>query len=356
MPRRVFGLLLALSVSVVPPQARAGADPRPQAAGSLDDFESEPVGWKFVGGEEFPGAKGSLKRDTDQVHGGKGSYRLDADFRGGGAYVGCWKDIKPGDLPDVDGFRVWVRDRGLRRLGVRIVDDTGQCHQGSVVLPAGAGDAWREVALNVREIVGGEHWGGANDGRWHGPPKGLGLNIGKDSPERGGRQSGDTLDRRLCSAVPVAAGRARPSPPARSIPAPAGPDTARGSPYVTGTPSRSGRVAASSSTSSTRRARWSPRRTTIRPCRRSPGRAGSNTAERPSCRPTWRRAAMTWSSASGTPGPPRRGGGNRLFGVGPSELTALPGNACKVRTLDVSARCRAAQAPTADPRPEQPTA
>jgi hypothetical protein len=28
------------------------------------------------------------------------------------------------------------------------------------------------MVLKVRDLVGGEHWGGANDGKWHGPRKG----------------------------------------------------------------------------------------------------------------------------------------------------------------------------------------
>ncbi|MDR3618595.1 MAG: glycoside hydrolase family 16 protein [Paludisphaera borealis] len=150
----------------------------------LDDFEAEPRGWKFVGGEEFPGAKGSLARDASRSHGGKASYKLDADFRGGGAYVGSWKDLEPLGLPDVAEFRLSVHARNLGRLGVRIVDDTGQCHQKTVDLPNAAGEGWCEVVLKVRDLVGGEHWGGANDGAWHGPPKGLGLNIGKDAVGR----------------------------------------------------------------------------------------------------------------------------------------------------------------------------
>ena len=90
-----------------------GADRPPSAAVPIDDFEGEPKGWKFVGGEEFPGAKGSFVRDTGRSHGGKASYRLDADFRGGGAYVGCWKDLARPGLPDVDEFRLWVLPRNL---------------------------------------------------------------------------------------------------------------------------------------------------------------------------------------------------------------------------------------------------
>jgi Glycosyl hydrolases family 16 len=161
------------------PAAEAPLQETKQATIPLDDFESEPRGWKFIGGEEFPGAKGSLARDASRAHAGKVSYKLDADFRGGGAYVGSWRDLEPLGLPEIEAFRMLVRAEGLKRLGVRVVDDTGQCHQSSIDLPAATGDGWREVTLKVRDLVGGEHWGGANDGAWHGSPKGLGLNIGK---------------------------------------------------------------------------------------------------------------------------------------------------------------------------------
>lgn len=164
-----------------PAHARVAEDsPRKVAAAGvlIDDFEADSRGWKFIGGEEFPGAKGSSARDTGRAGGGKSSYRLDADFRGGGAYVGSWKDLETLALPDIEEFQLRVRARNLRRLGVRLVDETGQCHQGSVELPTAGADGWGEVVLKVRGLVGGEHWGGAGDGAWHGPPKGLGLNIG----------------------------------------------------------------------------------------------------------------------------------------------------------------------------------
>ena len=146
----------------------------------LDDFAGGMAGWKFVGGEEFPGAKGSLTLDPKAGVDGGAGLRLDADFRGGGVYVGCWRDLTSAGLPEITGFRLQVRAANVKRLGVRLVDQTGQCHQGAVDLPAGSADGWRELVIPVSAIVGGEHWGGVNDGVWHGVPKGLGLNLGKD--------------------------------------------------------------------------------------------------------------------------------------------------------------------------------
>ena len=82
----------------------------------LDDFEKAPQGWSFVGGEEFPGAKGSLVLDPAAAHGGSRSYRLSADFTGGGAYVGTWRALEGRDFSEI---RLWARAEGATRLGVR---------------------------------------------------------------------------------------------------------------------------------------------------------------------------------------------------------------------------------------------
>lgn len=147
---------------------------------SLDDFEAAPQGWEYVGGWEFPGAEGSPEWDSAAAHKGKGSLRLDADFSKGGAYVGIWKV-----LPDFKGqylkeIRVWVKSKGVVDIGVRILDESGQCHQRKNI-PLAKTDRWQEVILRVGDLVGEESWGGANDSKWHGPAKAFGVNIGTDS-------------------------------------------------------------------------------------------------------------------------------------------------------------------------------
>jgi hypothetical protein len=149
---------------------------------ALEDFENGAPGWGFVGGEEFPGAKGSLSIDATLAHQGSKSGKLSADFSGGGAYVGLWKDLSALQGQECSEIRLWVRSSGVTRLGVRLSDASEQCHQSSVALKPGPG--WQELILKVRDLVGGEHWGGANDGKWHGPAKGLGLNIDKSGAAR----------------------------------------------------------------------------------------------------------------------------------------------------------------------------
>lgn len=151
----------------------------------LDDCDTVSPPWKYVGGEEFPGAKGSLAIDAAVKHGGRGSFRLQGDFSGGGAYVGIWRDLT-GSLGgrDIREIRLWVRTRAVHSVGVRIADGSDQVHQKHVDIPA-APDQWQEVVLRIQDLVGGEHWGGADDGRWHGPAKGLGINLGKNSLKPG---------------------------------------------------------------------------------------------------------------------------------------------------------------------------
>ncbi|MCK4792663.1 MAG: glycoside hydrolase family 16 protein [Desulfobacteraceae bacterium] len=164
---------------------------------SLDDFEAAPQGWRYVGGEEFPGAQGSLEWDAAAAHKGKSSLRLDADFSKGGAYVGIWKV-----LPDFKGqylkeIRLWVKSKGVVNIGVRILDDTDQCHQKKRI-PLAKTDKWQEVVLRVSDLVGEESWGGANDAKWHGPAKAFGLNIGTDSLA-GGSKGTLWLDDATCT-------------------------------------------------------------------------------------------------------------------------------------------------------------
>ncbi len=154
----------------------------------LDDFESEPTRWRCVGGEEFPGARGALERDNEQCGEGQWSLRLSADFAEGGAYVGAWREMGDVEAPWLTGIRLSVRSRNVTEIGVRLSDSTGQCHQAKGV-GVQADGAWREVELRLADLVGSESWGGAADGRWHGPIAGFGINIGIDGLAEG--EAGD---------------------------------------------------------------------------------------------------------------------------------------------------------------------
>ena len=161
----------------------------------LNDFEADEKGWRYVGGEEFPGAKGSFSREG-------GAARLRADFGGGGAYVGGWRELALRGVRDLTELRFRAKADGVTRLGIRLSDATGQCHQRKG-FPLAATSEWQEVVLKIADLVGGEHWGGANDGRWHGPAQGFGINIGRDGLAAGRTQGELWIDDLRAVVVPA---------------------------------------------------------------------------------------------------------------------------------------------------------
>lgn len=143
----------------------------------VDDLERDAAGWEYVGGWEFPGAKGAAARDAGAAR-GRHAYRLDYDFTGGGAYVGVWKQLDTLQVPNVSEVRFWVKIHGtLSGVGIRLADGSDQVHQSYV--PLQATSDWQEVVVKIATATGGEHWAGANDGKWHPSIKGLGVNVGK---------------------------------------------------------------------------------------------------------------------------------------------------------------------------------
>lgn len=194
-PNKTALTLLVISVLLIGAAAPAQVD-----SISLDDFETPDESWTYVGGQEFPGAKGALQWDASNARSGNKSLKLHADFTGGGAYVGLWKVLPGPKDRDITDIRFWVKTQGVRALGLRILDDSGQCHQKKNV-PLKNTDQWQQLILPIRELIGDEHWGGANDGKWHGPAAAFGINIGADGLD--GKSGTLWLDDAACSLAPA---------------------------------------------------------------------------------------------------------------------------------------------------------
>jgi hypothetical protein len=146
----------------------------------LDDVLREgELDWSFNDGREFPGAKGSVGLVKDIPEAGVIAVKLQGDFTGGGAYVST--DHRLGGL-DVKAIRMRVLTSNVKSLNVRLGDGSGQCHQakGFTLTPDGQ---WHDVVIETAAVVGGEHWGGANDGTWHGNGQYISLLLGKGSAE-----------------------------------------------------------------------------------------------------------------------------------------------------------------------------
>jgi len=151
----------------------------------LDDFDKEPSGWKYIGGQEIPGAQGSLTMDKTTGHEGKGSYHLVGDFTGGGGYVGTWKDLPQRNFTEL---RIWLKAPNVRMIMARLVDGTDQCHQRHILLTPS--DDWQEVVLKFAGVQDQDRWGGPADGVWRGIAKGYALNLTSGS-FNGGAKKGE---------------------------------------------------------------------------------------------------------------------------------------------------------------------
>jgi len=197
--RAVIGMAAAF-VMTAPPPAAAGA-PQTRASGAdlaLILADKPGGGWAFDNGQEFAGAKGDLTLDDTVPPARRPALRLRGDFSGGGKYVqaGTALPAKP-----IDALSFWIKAPGAEMGTLRLTDSTGQCHQIKLKLESAAG--WQKVYLPVAElfrrmsaasslpiVARYEKWGGANDGKWHGPGKGLYILLGEGS---GGREKTGVL-------------------------------------------------------------------------------------------------------------------------------------------------------------------
>ena len=138
----------------------------------LIDAAKPAEGWTFNNGQEFPGATGKLEAM-------EGGLRLIGDFTGGGGYVQAQRSIA--DI-DVRVLSFDVRAEGSEEFTLRIGDGSEQCHQ--IVLKIDPAKSWQPVNLPLENffrdrgtagaltnIARYESWGGAKDGKWHGPAK-----------------------------------------------------------------------------------------------------------------------------------------------------------------------------------------
>ena len=141
----------------------------------LDDMLKEgEVDWGFNSGSEFAGAKGGVSIAQE---GGANVLRLLGDFSEGGVYVATDHAL---DGMDIISVRMKVRTRNTTTFTVAMGDGSGQTHQrrGFHLTPD---NQWREVVIETRAVTGSEHWGGANDGKWHAGAKYISLNIDNGS-------------------------------------------------------------------------------------------------------------------------------------------------------------------------------
>lgn len=160
---------------------------RAQQSVSLTPSSEPNFGWTYDNGREFGGgAAGKLAVDPDAKQNGQDSLRLDGDFSKAGKYVQAACKLPEEDIRELSFF---LRYPGRETLTLRVIDSTGQCHQINLKIPVS--DGWQQIVFPLKEFFDKrgtsealttvsryESWGGAKDGKWHGPGKALVLIVG----------------------------------------------------------------------------------------------------------------------------------------------------------------------------------
>ncbi|SDS46408.1 glycosyl hydrolase [Jiangella sp. DSM 45060] len=141
----------------------------------IGGFEGPSEGWALGLGPEFPGATGTFQRNDTYVMGGALAGVLHGDFTGGGNYVQISRPVSGLALRKLT---FWVRATTVQRVGLRVTDSTGQTHQQNLAFtPSGA---WQEIVVSDFDSGAGYlHFGGADDGVWHGPATRVALVLDK---------------------------------------------------------------------------------------------------------------------------------------------------------------------------------
>lgn len=170
----VMALSFARAEDAAPPPAPSGV----RAEIVLDEVLEGEFFWDLFVGQEVKGGKGALTLVKDEPSPGKYAMKLAADFTGGGIYVGARKGFEDFDLRDIKAIRMKVKAENADALTFRISDGTGQSFQKKGIKLQSDGQ-WHDLTIEPAALAGAEHWGGANDGKWHGAPRAMALLLTK---------------------------------------------------------------------------------------------------------------------------------------------------------------------------------
>lgn len=158
--------------------ANREASPTPPAVGServvcLGEFDRNLDGWIYYGGWEFPGAQGSVLRNSADARFGEGCLKLRGDFSKGGSYVAAHKTLSPVALTEL---RLWVRSPEVNSVWLRVQDATGQWFQFNGI-EIRTPDQWQQVVVKDFDKACDMTFGGANDRKFHQPATAIRICI-----------------------------------------------------------------------------------------------------------------------------------------------------------------------------------
>ncbi|WP_154793442.1 hypothetical protein [Occultella kanbiaonis] len=159
--------ILALAASAVTAlgatAAPLPAEPAPAATGQVvvGDFEPGSPDWDVY---TTGAASGAITLATEAPASGAGHGRIEASVPTGTFELARW----PGQI-EATALELQVRTADVDLVTLRLQDSTGQAHQQRVAVEPDA-EGWQ--TLRLEDFTSGDgylHFGGADDGVWHGP-------------------------------------------------------------------------------------------------------------------------------------------------------------------------------------------
>ncbi|WFB35952.1 sugar-binding protein [Kiritimatiellota bacterium B12222] len=174
-------------VTIIPRPITSEADAKASAGVPttlrLDEVIEGEHFWSYTNGPEFKGAKATLTLLENQPEAGMYAMKLTGDFTEGGGYVAVSRDLTEFGMKDLISLNIRYKSENLTRVGVQLKDGSGQIHQVKNI-PVISDGQWHTLRINPLEIAGGEHWGGAKDGKWHGAPQYFHFGVAKPGGDR----------------------------------------------------------------------------------------------------------------------------------------------------------------------------
>ncbi|OPA75124.1 hypothetical protein BVG16_21170 [Paenibacillus selenitireducens] len=153
---------------------------------AIGTFENAFDLWKLGLGTDFPGASSEYVRDSSDPKSGLYAGKLRGDFSAGGKYITLGKSFSPIAIQKI---AFWIKTTDASSISLRLKDATGQVHQQKISLSPTIN--WQKI--EIYKFDGGQNYlyfGGANDGKWHGPAQQIEILLEK-SGLNGGKSSGE---------------------------------------------------------------------------------------------------------------------------------------------------------------------
>ncbi len=143
----------------------------------LDDvLRAGQVDWRFW---RLGKAAGKLSVITHMPADGERALKLEGDFSEDKTTVAMTKEMGDLAVKSVEAIHLKMMSPNINWHNMRLTDATGQVHQRKYVKFQGDGQ-WYAITIDPEKVAGGEHWGGANDGKLHQPVKSFSLMIRPD--------------------------------------------------------------------------------------------------------------------------------------------------------------------------------